>query len=189
MTPAQANVGRLVYVISRYPAMSHAFISRELDELRTLGAEIDVVSLRSSRPIDLLTPDDRRDRERVLTLRAVSFRKVCLSHLSALGASTRRYVGTGWFAFSGGIGLADRLKRLGHFHLAVLLWHHARSRGCGHLHAHFERPAADIAMLAARLGGEPEAGRGASPRTIHSGIRRTCADSGGRSSVHHSLFA
>jgi glycosyltransferase involved in cell wall biosynthesis len=47
----------------------------------------------------------------------------------------------------------SRIRGLGYFGQAVVVWWFCAERDVGHIHAHFERPSADVAMLAAMLGG------------------------------------
>jgi len=50
---------RLAYVIGRYPAASHAFVLREIEALRGLGAVIETITIRPPRRAELLTSADR----------------------------------------------------------------------------------------------------------------------------------
>ena len=43
--PERAPEGRLVYLLSRYPAVSHTFFLNEVLELRKLGFAIEVASI------------------------------------------------------------------------------------------------------------------------------------------------
>ena len=53
---------RLAYLVSQYPAASHTFILREILELRRLGFDIHVASIRSAdRPFDRLAPDEQQE--------------------------------------------------------------------------------------------------------------------------------
>ena len=45
---ASAPQMRVAYLVSRYPATSHTFISREIQALRELGMEIDTFSVRTA---------------------------------------------------------------------------------------------------------------------------------------------
>jgi colanic acid/amylovoran biosynthesis glycosyltransferase len=152
LAPERPSI-RVGYVISRYPAPSHAFIQREIAEVVSRGAQIIPVSLRSSSPAELLTDRDHRDFAITHALLPVSIGRAMRCHLSALGTRPRAYARTILYAVGGARGLEERARRLSHFHQAILLWHVARRTGIRHFHAHFERPSADVAMLAARFAG------------------------------------
>ncbi len=140
-------------MIPRYPAASHAFLQREITELIGRGAEIQPVALRRSSPADLLSERDRRDFEMTRALLPTSPFTAIRRHLRALFARPADYMRTAVFAVNGARGLEERARRLSHFHQAILLWHVAKSSQIRHFHAHFERPAADVAMLTVRFAG------------------------------------
>jgi colanic acid/amylovoran biosynthesis glycosyltransferase len=80
--------------------------------------------------------------------------ELALAHLWALVTRPRRYVAT--------LGLALRMRPRGakaalwqlfYFGEAVLMWHKCRRRDTRHMHAHHANVAADVALLAAFLGG------------------------------------
>jgi colanic acid/amylovoran biosynthesis glycosyltransferase len=53
---------RIAYLISRYPALSHTFILREVLELRNLGIAIETVSVNPpDRPLDELGPEEQAE--------------------------------------------------------------------------------------------------------------------------------
>ena len=49
---------RVAYLVSRYPAPSHAFVQREVEALRALGVEVHTFSIHASAASDLLTARD-----------------------------------------------------------------------------------------------------------------------------------
>lgn len=157
--PSEAVAGRSVmYVVSRYPAVSHAFISSEIASLRRLGLDVQTIGLRRSDTADLLTPEDLAEYERTFALRPVAPLHLLTEHAAALLSSPRNYLRSLRSACHTRRGGRERLRRLGHFAQAVLAWRHCRRLNIRHLHAHFERPAADVAMMAAQLGGGADRG-------------------------------
>src|SRR5438876_171394 len=52
---------RIGYIVSRYPAVSHTFIQREVLGLRKLGWEITTISVRRAAAKELLTPADHAE--------------------------------------------------------------------------------------------------------------------------------
>jgi colanic acid/amylovoran biosynthesis glycosyltransferase len=143
----------VLYVVSVYPAVSHTFIQREVLALRRLGVTVHTVGLRRSDVTHLLTATDRSEYSRTRTVRPASIGLLARSHLRALLADPARYLMTALSAVGEGIGLKDRARRLGYFVQAAVLWDWCRELEVGKLHAHFERPAADVAMLAVRMAG------------------------------------
>ena len=153
-TPEHAVVRHpvVVYVVSRYPAISHSFVQREIAALRDLGVTIHTVSLRVSRPEDVQSPADRVDYADTLAVRPLSARRLLGAHLHALATQPYRYGAAAVSALRGRYGVRERVRRLGHFAQAAVVWQHCTRLGVTHIHAHFERPAGDVARLAARLG-------------------------------------
>src|SRR5919197_534673 len=85
---------RIAYLIGHYPAITHTFILREIQQLRTRGIEIDTFSVWRARAEDLLTDVDRAEHERTYALlppRPVDYLR---SHLRALLTAPRDYVRT-----------------------------------------------------------------------------------------------
>ena len=66
---------RLAYLVSRYPAISHTFILREVLGLRKLGIEIEVASINSpDRPTETLTADEKAEAARTFFVKAAGSR-------------------------------------------------------------------------------------------------------------------
>lgn len=143
----------VLYVVSVYPAVSHTFIQREILALRGLGVTVHTVGLRRSDATHLLTATDRSEYGRTRTVRPASMVSLVRSHLRALLADPARYFTTALSAAGEGTGLKDRARRLGYFVQAAVLWNWCRELEVSKLHAHFERPAADVAMLTVRMAG------------------------------------
>jgi colanic acid/amylovoran biosynthesis glycosyltransferase len=142
---------RLAYLTSRYPAISHTFIQREIQALRRLGASIETISLHPARSEDLFGEEDREEAAATLSIRSLPRWKIAAAHLDAFGRGPRAYLAT--LRFSAGAASNGRvLSPLFHFAEAVVVWSLCRRRGVRHVHAHFTSPAADVAQLAAHLG-------------------------------------
>jgi colanic acid/amylovoran biosynthesis glycosyltransferase len=147
-------VTRVAYLVSRYPAVSHAFIQREVLALRDAGVEIDTFSLRRADDADVLTDADRAERDVTYAIQPVRWLRLLADHARALIHSPARWLGTLAHSLRGGLGLRGRLWQLFYFAEAIQLWAEMRRRGLTHVHVHFANPAADVAMLAARFGGD-----------------------------------
>lgn len=144
---------RLAYLCDQYPAISHTFVLREVEALRRLGAEVATVSIRRSDSAHLKAEADRREFETTYAVLPVGVARLLRTHLTAFARQPRRYLATLLWALRTGRGSArGRLWQLFYFAEAVLVWDRLRRDGLSHVHAHFTSPAADVAMLAARLG-------------------------------------
>lgn len=145
---------RVGYLCSRYPAISHTFVLREVLGLRAAGAEVETFSVRRSDDDDLLSAADRAEHAATTALLPAGPLRVLRAHVR--GALTRptAYLATLRHALAlRPPGWRGALWQLFYFAEAVLLWSDCRRRGVGHVHVHFANPAADVAMLAARFGG------------------------------------
>lgn len=140
---------RLAYLASRYPAVSHTFIEREVAGLRRRGVAVDTFSVRAVDEADALSGDDRRSLATTTSLLplgprgAVALATTALRHPRAVVALVSTAVrGTG----------RVRPRRAAYALEAVVLHHHLARRGIRHVHAHFANVAADVAALTAELG-------------------------------------
>ena len=149
------------YVVSRYPAISHVFIQREIHALRDLGARVETFSIHRADPATLLSDRDSADAETTTSILPAAPATLFLTHMRAFLRWPRAYVSTLRYAVAQSPpGLRARLWQVFYFAEAVLLWAACRARGIRHLHAHFANVGADVAWLASHLGAqiEPDAG-------------------------------
>jgi colanic acid/amylovoran biosynthesis glycosyltransferase len=144
---------RVAYLISRYPAVSHAFIQREVLALRAAGVEVDTFSLRRASDDDVLSPEDHSEREVTYAIQPVRWGRVLSAHLRGFATRPGAYVRTLGKAFRLGRGARGRVWQLFYFAEAITVWAELRRRGLRHVHVHFANPAADVAMLATEFGG------------------------------------
>jgi glycosyltransferase involved in cell wall biosynthesis len=150
----------VAYVIGRYPAVSHAFVQREVLALRDAGARVETISIHRARPEDALSAADRAEAKGTYALLPVRLGALLAAHLSAL-ASPAAYLSTLAHALrTGPVGIKARIWQLFYFVEAIMLWRHCRRRGVRHLHAHHLNQASDAAMLAVRYANAA----GAAPR-------------------------
>lgn len=142
---------RLAYLVSRYPAVSHTFILREVLGLRRLGAQIDVASVNApDREPGRMTQDEKDEAGQVYYVKRAGI-------TGALGAAAhclwRHPKGT-LRALRKSLGLSRGLRRLyglGYLAEAMMVTRWMRDRGCRHLHVHFATAAATVGMLAREL--------------------------------------
>jgi colanic acid/amylovoran biosynthesis glycosyltransferase len=145
---------RIAYLCDQYPAVSHTFILTEVRALRELDLEIDTISIRRSDPVDLLSERDREEFGRTFAVLPIHPLDLIATHVRVLAARPRRYVATARLALSlSRQGARGRLWQLFYLAEAGVVFAHCRRRRIRHVHAEFTTPAADIALLAAHLGG------------------------------------
>jgi colanic acid/amylovoran biosynthesis glycosyltransferase len=143
---------RIAYFCSAYPAISHTFILREVEALRRLGLQISTFSIRRTPAEQLLAENDRAAAASTKTI--LPFRRRQLgAHARLALRSPEAYFST----LRGALrlappGLRGRLWQLFYFAEAVVLWNECRKQGIRHIHVHLANAAADIALLAARIG-------------------------------------
>jgi colanic acid/amylovoran biosynthesis glycosyltransferase len=151
---SERAIGGVAYLVSRYPAISHSFIAREVRALRKLGLRVDTFGIHRTEQRHVLTADDAKalwDTYAVLPPHWPSFLS---AHLRALVCRPRRYLGALTLALTQPpAGRRGRVGDLAHFAEAVPIWQECRRRGLRHVHAHFTRPSADVALLASHISG------------------------------------
>lgn len=143
----------MAYLTSRYPALSHTFIEREVAGLRAQGVRVETFTVRPSPPETLVTADLRAQARRtqpligagaVTWLRAHA--RLALRRPDVLGAGLARALRTGPRS------PRARLWQVFYLGEAVVLLDLMRRRGLRHVHAHFANVAADVARHTAALG-------------------------------------
>jgi glycosyltransferase involved in cell wall biosynthesis len=145
---------RVAVVCSRYPAVSHAFIVREVRALREQGLEVHTFTVRRPHAGELLSAEDREEHARTHTLLPPRPLRLAAAHLRALCTRPLRYLGALALSVRLGTGGARSLLwRLFYFAEGVLLWDECRRRGLRQLHAHFANVGSDVSLLAAHVGG------------------------------------
>ena len=144
---------RVAYLVSRYPAVSHAFVQREVLALRDAGVEVHTFSLRRSGDEDVLSPVDAAERDATYAIQPVRWARLIADHTRALVTKPAAYAATLARALRIGSGVRGRVWQLFYFAEAIAVWAEMRRRGLVHVHVHFANPGADVAMLAAHFGG------------------------------------
>jgi glycosyltransferase involved in cell wall biosynthesis len=144
---------RVAYLTSRYPAVSHTFVLREVEALRREGVEVHTFSVRRADEREVLSAADRREFETTTAILPVSPLRVLRAHGRALAASPAAYLRTLWRAvrLSPG-GLRGLVWQLFYFAEALLLQAELAAAGVRHVHVHFANVSADVAMLATGFG-------------------------------------
>jgi glycosyltransferase involved in cell wall biosynthesis len=144
----------IVYLVPWYPALSPTFVLREIQALRRIGRQVSTMSIHRPRPKDVLAEADREAYATTYFLSPPRLRDHLAAHWQALRTRPRAYVATLAAALRAGPAEPSvKARGLLYFCEAVATWWHARRSGASHVHGVFAGPAADAAMLAARLGG------------------------------------
>ncbi len=134
---------RIAYLASRYPAVSHTFIQREIAGLREQGVTIDTFAIRRAQPDEVLSRADEAEARATYALLPVRITHLLRAHLRALVRHPRGYKTTLREALRlAPAGARGALWQGFYFAEAVLLWDRLRRRGATHVHAHFANVAA-----------------------------------------------
>lgn len=153
------------YLVVRYPTVSHAFIVREVHELRRQGVRVETFSIWRSKGHQVLSSLDRQEFYRTRALLPPRWGAYARAHVRALIASPGGYLRSALHAWRWSTpGLRGRLLALAWMAQAMHLWDQCRRLGIRHIHVHFAGSAPVIADLATRFGD----GGGGSPGSTRS---------------------
>jgi colanic acid/amylovoran biosynthesis glycosyltransferase len=134
--------------MSHYPAISHAFVLREVEHVRARGVSLETLSIHRTDHEELLSDADRHAAATTFSVLPTRISTLFRAHAEAFARSPRRYVSTLMMALrTGAPGARERLWHLFYFAEAMVLLRHCRKARITHLHAHFADAATDVAML------------------------------------------
>jgi glycosyltransferase involved in cell wall biosynthesis len=137
---------------SKYPAISHTFILREVLGLRALGMRIEACSINQpDRSFDKLTPDEREEAERTFFLKGPGLMRQHVVTLLRVLVTRPDVIFRGISAMLsyGGWDLKARAKTPFYLAEAILIGEWMRRRKLDHLHSHFAGAVAVVAMFMA----------------------------------------
>lgn len=141
---------KMAYLISRYPAISHTFILREIDMLRRLGFEIYTASINAiDRDPKQLTAQEQTELANTFYVKPSGVWGVLKAHVKTIFTHPIWYVKGLMFAL--GLGKTDLKKvlyALFYFVEAVMVGQWMRSNKVSHLHVHFGMAAATVGLIA-----------------------------------------
>jgi len=142
---------RIAYLVSRYPAPSHAFLAREVEGLRAAGLEVETISIRRPAAAELLTDGDRSEAERTFSVLPCGPLALLAAQLAAIARGPHYYLLTLARALRlASPGFRAHLWALFYFAEAMVVRRHCRRLGISHVHAvQFADGAGDVALLAA----------------------------------------
>jgi glycosyltransferase involved in cell wall biosynthesis len=143
---------RLAYLVSRYPAISHTFILREVRTLRQNGFEIAVASINApDRPMQEMTAAEQEEMQNTFYVKPSGM-------WGALQATVKTIVGHP-LGFFRGLGFALSLAKgdikktlysLFYFIEALMIGQWMKKNRLQHIHVHFATPAATVGMILSR---------------------------------------
>ena len=141
---------RIAYLVSQYPAVNHTFVLREILELRRLGFDIQVASVRAAdRTFELLSPEEQDEQRTTFYVKPRGGAGVIGANIVVFFRQPFRYIGALFYCLR----LAGGNPRTLFFNLAYLAeagvvvdW--MRRKNLTHLHMHFT---STVGLLAARL--------------------------------------
>ncbi|NAZ85189.1 glycosyltransferase family 4 protein [Kineococcus indalonis] len=151
--PAAAAGPSVAYLVSAYPALSHAFIEREVLALRAAGARVETFTVRAPDADARLSVTSRAEAERTTALVGQplpAYAAALADLLRARPTALLRGVAAAW----GSGPRSPRARLWQQFYLveAAFLLQQMRRRGLRHVHAHFANNGADVARLVVALG-------------------------------------
>ena len=146
---------RLAYLISRYPAVSHTFVLREVLQLRRCGIEIETASIN---PPDLepeaMPPEERAEAARTYYIKRHGLSGALRAHAAALAARPRAWLRGFAYAFAlGGSDPRRVLLGLAYFTEALMIGRWMQRQRLAHLHVHFATAAANVGLYVKKVFG------------------------------------
>lgn len=143
---------RVAYLVSRYPTVSHAFVLREVQGLRSSGLEVQPFTVVRVDRDELVEAATRAEDERTIALRPLRPGSFAAAHARLAFTRPGRYLA----ALAGALrrdplSLRGLVWQAAYFAQAVLFVAHLRRLDIHHVHVHHANVAADVAMLACRL--------------------------------------
>jgi colanic acid/amylovoran biosynthesis glycosyltransferase len=146
-------VQRVGYLVSMYPALSHAFIAREVRALQELGVAVVPFSVRPCPPDQIMSEEMRLEASRTRVLLDEPTAAWVRAHMGLLARAPGAWLkGLLQALRTGQATLRDRLWQVFYFAEAVLLVDLARQADVRHFHVHFANNGADIARRAVAVG-------------------------------------
>ena len=141
---------KIAYLVSQYPTIGHSFIFREIRQLRALGLDLHVASIREpDRTPENLTPEEREEMERTYYVKPLGLFRAIGQHIAMLASGPVRYSRCLIYAIClGGLDLRKVSFCLLYFGEAVIVGRWMERQGLRHVHTHFSSTVALIATQA-----------------------------------------
>jgi len=141
---------KIAYLVSQYPTIGHSFIFREIRQLRALGLDLRVASIRESdRTAESLTPEEQEEMDQTFYVKPLGLWRAIGQHIATLASGPIRYSRGLIYAIRlGGLDLRKVFLCLLYFGEAVIVGRWMEREGLRHVHAHFSSTVALIATRA-----------------------------------------
>lgn len=130
---------RIAYLVSRYPAINHTYILREVRTLRALGMELHVFSIRPpDRPPEQLSVEELEELRATYTVLTAGIGVILAAHLRTfLGRPLPYLSGLRQAMLLSGGNPRKAIANITYFGEAVVIGDRLLRLGLGHLHCHF----------------------------------------------------
>jgi len=130
---------RIAYLVGQYPTVSHTFVLREIKELRRLGFDVHVASIRGTdRPLEELSAEELEEQAQTYYVKPAGLVGAIRSHFRAFIARPNRYFqGLVAAVRFGSFDLKRILFNLLYFVEAVMVGEWMEDHSLSHVHIHF----------------------------------------------------
>lgn len=139
---------KIAYIVSEYPAVSHTFISREVQLLRKSGYQVDCFSSNKTNHVFKKGSFEFDEIKTTLFLKNFKFKlfKYILIYMlkSLFSFFSYKYYG---------MILKGNIKYLSYLYQAFLFSHYIKTNKIEHIHVHFANSTALVALIASKLTG------------------------------------
>src|ERR1035441_7993928 len=138
----------LAYLVSRYPALSMAWLLREVLQLRKMGFRIEVASVNApDRPAEQMTGDESVEASRAYHLKTHGAAGAVRAHLRAMAARPGGWLRGLRMVFRlGGLDLRSVVFNLMYFTEGLMVGVWMERKGQRHLHVHLASQAATVGL-------------------------------------------
>lgn len=142
----------IAYLISKYPAVSHTFIRREVDGLRKLGLTINTFSIHQPSLEELKSPEDINEYQTTTSIFPINLAALLKAQITAIFRFRKRYFTALAVSLKlQNVGLKGRIWPLFHFFEAIFLAERMAALGVSHIHSHFANSGSNVGLIASKL--------------------------------------
>ncbi|MFC3060263.1 glycosyltransferase [Paenirhodobacter populi] len=146
----------IAYLTGEYPKVSHTFIQREIEALRTAGWPVLPCTIRRAAAKDVVGAAQKEEEKRTFAVIAAAKKPATLLGAQIWALKTGRWGRTLKLAWkTRPPGLKAGLWQMFYFLEAAVLARHLAAQGVRHIHNHFADSSGSVTMLTAELAGIP----------------------------------
>ncbi|HWC01078.1 MAG TPA: glycosyltransferase family 4 protein [Bryobacteraceae bacterium] len=141
---------RAAFLLSQHPAINHAFLLREIRQMRALGFEIHTASIRAAdRPAKDLTPEERDEQLQTFYVKPLGLAGILPYHLSTIASRPLAYFTGLFYAISlSRWNIKKAFSLLMYFAEAIVVGRWMQKKNLVHLHAQYS---STVGLLARRV--------------------------------------